>query len=101
MSDAIELAVCESDLINMTRKAARLANALRDIYNEIGEEPVVKTIYQAVEHDVDDVAELEDYAKERTCRACGCTDNDCSGCIRRTGHPCHWVAINLCSACKE
>ena len=37
----------------------------------------------------------------RTCRACGCTDNDCSGCIERTGEPCHWVEIDLCSACRD
>lgn len=34
-----------------------------------------------------------------TCRACGCTDNDCSGCIERTGEPCYWVEPGLCSAC--
>lgn len=33
------------------------------------------------------------------CRVCGCTDHDCSGCIRRTGEPCHWVEPDLCSAC--
>lgn len=36
----------------------------------------------------------------RTCRACGCTDLDCSKCIERTGEPCYWVAENLCSACQ-
>lgn len=35
----------------------------------------------------------------RTCRACGCTDSDCGGCVERTGAPCHWVETNLCSAC--
>ena len=35
----------------------------------------------------------------RRCRACGCTDLDCSGCIERTGRPCHWVEADLCSAC--
>jgi hypothetical protein len=35
----------------------------------------------------------------RTCRFCGCTDLDCSGCIERTGKPCHWVAGDQCSAC--
>lgn len=35
------------------------------------------------------------------CRICGCTDDDCSGCIARTGRPCHWVERNLCSACAE
>lgn len=36
-----------------------------------------------------------------TCAICGCTDDDCSGCIERTGEPCHWVdSFNtLCSAC--
>jgi hypothetical protein len=35
----------------------------------------------------------------RTCRRCGCTDADCSGCVARTGKPCHWVEVDLCSAC--
>lgn len=35
----------------------------------------------------------------RTCRKCGCTDNDCSLCVARTGEPCHWVQFDLCSAC--
>ncbi len=33
------------------------------------------------------------------CRECGCTDDDCTGCVERTGHPCQWAAPNLCSAC--
>lgn len=37
----------------------------------------------------------------RKCRVCGCTDLDCSGCFKRTGEPCHWVAADLCSACKK
>ena len=35
----------------------------------------------------------------RRCRACGCTDDDCSQCIEKTGQPCFWVEANLCSAC--
>jgi hypothetical protein len=35
----------------------------------------------------------------RRCRVCGCTDDDCSDCVRRTGEPCRWVALDLCSAC--
>ena len=35
----------------------------------------------------------------RTCRECGCTDNDCRGCIARTGQACYWVGDDLCSAC--
>lgn len=33
------------------------------------------------------------------CRACGCTNDDCSQCVAKTGVPCHWVEPDLCSAC--
>lgn len=33
------------------------------------------------------------------CRKCRCTDHDCTGCVERTGRPCRWVEIDLCSAC--
>jgi hypothetical protein len=33
------------------------------------------------------------------CRVCGCTDDDCTDCVERTGDVCHWVADDLCSAC--
>lgn len=36
---------------------------------------------------------------EGVCRECGCTDEDCSGCIERTGVACSWVEADLCSAC--
>lgn len=35
----------------------------------------------------------------RTCRVCGCTEEDCRQCIEKTGSPCHWVGADLCSAC--
>lgn len=35
------------------------------------------------------------------CRICGCTDADCSQCIAKIGHPCHWVEPDLCSACAS
>lgn len=37
---------------------------------------------------------------ERRCRGCGCTDEDCSSCIERTGQPCWWVEPDLCSTCN-
>jgi hypothetical protein len=36
---------------------------------------------------------------KRKCRVCGCTDEDCRGCIEKTGEPCYWVEKDLCSAC--
>lgn len=33
------------------------------------------------------------------CRVCGCTQEDCSQCIEKTGQPCTWVEEDLCSAC--
>ncbi len=37
----------------------------------------------------------------RRCSVCGCTQDDCSGCIEKTGEPCHWVEADLCSACVQ
>jgi hypothetical protein len=37
----------------------------------------------------------------QVCRICGCHDLDCSRCIERTGEPCSWVGVDLCSACAE
>jgi ParB/RepB/Spo0J family partition protein len=37
----------------------------------------------------------------RKCRVCGCTDDDCSQCVEKTGEPCHWVEEDLCSACAD
>jgi hypothetical protein len=37
---------------------------------------------------------------KQKCRICGCTDENCIQCIVRTGLQCHWVAPNLCSACR-
>ena len=36
---------------------------------------------------------------ERSCRDCGCTDDDCTVCYLETGRPCYWVEIDLCSRC--
>lgn len=36
-----------------------------------------------------------------SCRVCGCTEDDCSGCVARTGEPCVWVEPDLCSACAD
>ena len=37
--------------------------------------------------------------KVRQCRICGCTDDNCSQCIEKTGFPCYWIDKDLCSAC--
>ena len=42
----------------------------------------------------------EELGPERSCRICGCTEDDCSGCVRRTGRPCYWIEADLCSACR-
>jgi len=35
----------------------------------------------------------------RTCRVCGCTDDNCSQCIEKTGKSCDWVEEDLCGLC--
>ncbi len=36
------------------------------------------------------------------CKICGCTDNDCLQCVKKSGKPCYWVddAHDLCSVCE-
>jgi hypothetical protein len=41
------------------------------------------------------------WQRKAKCRECGCTNEDCRQCIARNGAPCHWVEIDLCSACKK
>lgn len=43
--------------------------------------------------------ERHEHVIATACRVCGCTDDDCSQCIEKTGHPCHWIEPGLCSAC--
>lgn len=40
-----------------------------------------------------------DNPNSNKCRACGCTDLDCTACIAATGKPCYWVEPDLCSRC--
>lgn len=46
-------------------------------------------------------AVIEQEKPKRTCRICGCTDDDCRQCIEKTGDSCHWIDADLCSACEE
>lgn len=46
-------------------------------------------------------AELTAVLGVYSCRVCGCTDDDCSQCVEKTGEPCSWVEADLCSACVE
>ena len=44
------------------------------------------------------VANLEQQLP-KSCRVCGCTEDDCRQCVEKTGHACRWVEPDLCSAC--
>jgi len=35
------------------------------------------------------------------CRVCGCTQENCEGCVEKTGEPCIWISASLCSACLD
>ena len=39
--------------------------------------------------------------RDGQCRECGCVQNDCRQCIKKTGGPCHWIEPDLCSACVK
>lgn len=42
-------------------------------------------------------------AKKGKCADCGCTDDDCTQCVERTGQPCYWAneEKTLCSSCAQ
>ncbi|MBT8491150.1 MAG: ParB/RepB/Spo0J family partition protein [Deltaproteobacteria bacterium] len=41
--------------------------------------------------------------KRGVCRVCGCTEDNCTQCVEKTGSRCHWVndMRTLCSACAD
>ena len=43
--------------------------------------------------------DVDALAEPQRCRNCGCTESDCSGCIKHTGASCMWIEPDLCSAC--
>ncbi|KKN07261.1 hypothetical protein LCGC14_1069010 [marine sediment metagenome] len=63
-------------------------------------------MYKMVDEICVDLQDLRDWLLDNppvlwTCRVCGCTNDDCSQCIEKTGEPCHWVEPDLCSACVD
>tara|TARA_R110002072_G_scaffold21764_6_gene76796 strand:+ start:1353 stop:1541 length:189 start_codon:yes stop_codon:yes gene_type:complete len=55
----IAMALSEKD--DAIRAAANLANALRDIYNDLGEMPQIKAAFTSVENLVSEYSGLENY----------------------------------------
>jgi hypothetical protein len=53
------------------------------------------------EHVGFDLADFVCEVVAQRCRVCGCTQEDCSQCIEKTGEPCTWVESDLCSACEK
>lgn len=57
---------------------------------------LIQTVASEVNMELMEMVELMRLPR---CRVCGCTDNDCSKCIKKTGVPCFWIDTDLCSAC--
>ena len=60
MVDQTDLGLAKSALDDMTKVAAKLANALQDIYNDLGEMEEVRAVYEAVEDLVSEYSGLEE-----------------------------------------
>jgi ParB/RepB/Spo0J family partition protein len=73
-----------------------LAAKIADVWNADREVP---KLGKAFGIDVAKIMKAATPAKVRTCRKCGCTDDDCEQCVKKTGGPCSWVEKDLCSAC--
>ncbi len=37
----------------------------------------------------------------KKCKICGCTDDDCTQCVKAQGKVCTWVTNELCSRCDK
>ncbi len=71
---------------------------LDEVYNIVNKVPADKLIIACAQQDRSGVQMIKDYY--RKCRECGCTAIDCKKCVEKTGSPCHWIEVDLCSACK-
>ena len=45
--------------------------------------------------------EVDEFEIWQQCRVCGCTDDNCAQCVEKTGEPCYWIELDLCSACAK
>lgn len=60
------------------------------------------TVGQLLEVSEDLGIPVEDLVSDilvQRCKKCGCTNNDCRQCIKKTGEACYWFEEDLCSAC--
>jgi Protein of unknown function (DUF3102) len=61
----------------------------------------VELVDEIEEEEAEEAAEEPETVEPQACRVCGCTEDDCRGCIEKTGEPCWWVEPGLCSACHK
>lgn len=96
--------IVSSELLDKIAEGLDLPKGLR-----LGHDLDSITEYRWIRHDhfdsghdavsAEHAGEAETHRDVRSCRGCGCTDDDCSGCIERTGFACVWIADDLCSSC--
>lgn len=82
-------------LEELRRRKAEAARLVDEVTGTIAE----------LEPDEMEAAIREEFTRQltqprRKCRRCGCTDYDSQQCIEAQGHPCWWVAEDLCSRCE-
>jgi len=85
--------VIMQQLLEISAARASHMQAALDIAGMTGVESI------AQDRLLDQVVFGEPVFEVRRCRFCGCTDDDCSQCIERTGSPCWWHTEDVCSAC--
>lgn len=83
--------------------ACRIANGLsklQGLVERLEYAPGDRKLRQQILSQVHKVDPLLEKLLTNRCHVCGCTEDDCSQCVEKTGEPCHWVAQDLCSACE-
>ena len=64
---------------------------------------VAKSMVHGTDYNREQLEDCREHARKLflgpKCRVCGCTNEDCSRCIERTGEACSWAEDDLCTAC--
>lgn len=69
---------------------------VKQVYNQAAKEVLTKKLEGCTDNEVSLEPAL---SLVRTCRVCGCTEND--ACYHPKGGSCWWVEADLCSHCKH
>lgn len=84
------------------RRNARLSRERNDMTGLKLADPIKSVVMTNIPGLTREHPTREDVEEFGACRICGCTDDNCVGCIEITGAPCSWAneKQDVCTACE-